>query len=378
MEIDQQLIFNRKGWQINILPVENSQEDEESSEELLYQVKCQNSETAISSKGWYKTVNTAKEIGELLVDREWEKQKGIKRKINLDLDEYISALCSPYSKDTRLTGYIDLITGDYFLDYYDNNVKEMGIDPDEFYENDEHDRYLALPDLYDLNDSDDIDDFIESFEDKDLQIQVSNAFYRGGKGRYKRVRNIVGYDFNNFQDKRREERLREWLESENLVIASEATEDDYIEDDESDQEIDDFNPDNLTDERSRVQASIVRRQGQSQFRSQLLQAYQGKCAISGTNVEQVLDAAHIIAYQGVKSNSISNGLLLRKDLHTLFDLKLITIDPDKLTVLISPDLKGTIYEQFAHKKINLPADINQIPNKIALQKHNEECNWLDF
>lgn len=99
-----------------------------------------------------------------------------------------------------------------------------------------------------------------------------------------------------------------------------------------------FNTETLKDARERVLISIVRRQGQSQFRQQLLKAYKGKCAISGNDVEQALEAAHIIPYRGLETNTTSNGLLLRADLHTLFDLNLITIDPQTMKVLIAPKL----------------------------------------
>ncbi|MBW4515261.1 MAG: HNH endonuclease [Timaviella obliquedivisa GSE-PSE-MK23-08B] len=99
-----------------------------------------------------------------------------------------------------------------------------------------------------------------------------------------------------------------------------------------------FNTETLKDARERVLISIVRRQGQSQFRQQLLRVYKGKCAILGNDVEQALEAAHIIPYCGLETNTTSNGLLLRADLHTLFDLNLITIDPQTMKVLIAPKL----------------------------------------
>ncbi|MBD2054613.1 hypothetical protein H6F88_00965 [Oculatella sp. FACHB-28] len=63
----------------------------------------------------------------------------------------------------------------------------------------------------------------------------------------------------------------------------------------------------LEDAKERVLASIVRRQGQSQFRQELITAYKGKCAISGCDVEQALEAAHIIPYNGIQTNNTSNG-----------------------------------------------------------------------
>ncbi len=133
--------------------------------------------------------------------------------------------------------------------------------------------------------------------------------------------------------------------------------------------------DTLEDARERVLASIVRRQGQFQFRQQLIKAYKGKCAISGSDVEQSLEAAHIIPYNGKETNNTSNGLLLRADLHTLFDLKLITIDPDTMKVLISPELMKTQCRAFWQKKLMLPDHIPDRPDEKAIRTHYEKCTW---
>jgi len=133
---------------------------------------------------------------------------------------------------------------------------------------------------------------------------------------------------------------------------------------------------NLEDARERVLTSIVRRQGQSQFRQKLLKAYKGKCVISGCNVEEVLEAAHITPYFGQQTNVTSNGLLLRSDLHTLFDLRLITLDPKTKQVLIAPKLMQTQYQEFFQREITLPENRTDIPDEKALAKHYTECKWI--
>jgi predicted restriction endonuclease len=62
-----------------------------------------------------------------------------------------------------------------------------------------------------------------------------------------------------------------------------------------------FDPDNLQDARRWLLASIARRQGQPEFRQTLLKLYRGRCAISGTRVEAVLEGAHIRRLQGAKN-----------------------------------------------------------------------------
>ncbi|MCX5962036.1 MAG: HNH endonuclease signature motif containing protein [Cyanobacteria bacterium] len=111
-----------------------------------------------------------------------------------------------------------------------------------------------------------------------------------------------------------------------------------------------FDAANLEDARKKVTTSIVQRQGQSEFRRKLLTLYGGECAITGCDVEPAIEAAHIIPYQGTSTNHPANGLPLRADIHTLFDLHLISIQPDSYEVIIAPELDGTFYQGLAQKK----------------------------
>jgi hypothetical protein len=87
-----------------------------------------------------------------------------------------------------------------------------------------------------------------------------------------------------------------------------------------------FSPLDVIDARRKIMASIVQRRGQRTFRESLMKAYDGRCAISGCPVPQILEAAHIFPYRGDATNDVTNGLLLRSDLHTLFDCGLIAVD----------------------------------------------------
>jgi putative restriction endonuclease len=132
-----------------------------------------------------------------------------------------------------------------------------------------------------------------------------------------------------------------------------------------------FNPDAEADDRQKVTAEVVRRQGQPQFRSLLLRAYCGQCCISRFDAEPALEAAHIIRYKGAHSNHPENGLLLRADLHDLFDLGLIAVRPDRMRVVCASELMGTRYEDLADAPMALPGDPALRPNERALQKHCE-------
>lgn len=130
-----------------------------------------------------------------------------------------------------------------------------------------------------------------------------------------------------------------------------------------------FNPKNIVDARKKVIASIVRRKGQSKFRSTLLRAYNYRCAVTGCEIEALLEAAHIVSYQGADTNVVSNGLLLRADIHTLFDLGLCWVDPTKLVVKLAEGLEGSEYEALRDQPISLPEDVFDRPSADALRWH---------
>jgi predicted restriction endonuclease len=132
---------------------------------------------------------------------------------------------------------------------------------------------------------------------------------------------------------------------------------------------DTFDPKNVEDARSRVLVAINRRQGQQKFRSTLLQLYGGCCAISGCDVSAALEAAHITPYKGKDTNTPQNGILLRSDLHTLWDLGLIGISSATLEVVVSRELEGTEYDWLKGKKSQLPVQEKHQPSKEALQWH---------
>lgn len=133
-----------------------------------------------------------------------------------------------------------------------------------------------------------------------------------------------------------------------------------------------FIPTGIKDARTRILSSIVRRQGQPAFRKQLLTAYHRRCAITGCPVESVLEAAHIVPYKGETTNHPGNGILLRADFHTLFDLRLIAIDEVKMRLLVSPKLNGTDYENYRGKEIRMPKAPSEQPSREALEQHRSE------
>lgn len=136
-----------------------------------------------------------------------------------------------------------------------------------------------------------------------------------------------------------------------------------------------FDPDSINDARDRVYASIVRRRGQSKFRDALIVAYDGKCAITGSDVVDVLEAAHVHPYRGTATNVTTNGLLLRADIHTLFDLRLISIDPGTRAVCVSPRLAGTTYAELQSVTLRNPSGSQHVVSLAALEWQRAQCAW---
>lgn len=127
-----------------------------------------------------------------------------------------------------------------------------------------------------------------------------------------------------------------------------------------------FSPSTLEDERERRVTEIVERRGQADFRDKLIAAYEGRCAVTGSNAVAALEAAHIVPYCGPKSNHVSNGILLRCDIHTLFDLYLVEIDPHDLAITLGPALRDTTYNDLQGKRLFVPSDSTSHPSHEAL------------
>ena len=108
----------------------------------------------------------------------------------------------------------------------------------------------------------------------------------------------------------------------------------------------------MSDRRDRIIAAIKARRGQAKFRLNLLKRYGGACAISGCTVMAIIEAAHIWPYRGEEDNHVENGLLLRADLHTLYDLNLIGID-EELRIHVSSELRGSDYENLRGKQLRI-------------------------
>ncbi|MEA9608962.1 HNH endonuclease [Xanthomonas campestris pv. plantaginis] len=122
--------------------------------------------------------------------------------------------------------------------------------------------------------------------------------------------------------------------------------------------------------------AVAQRRGQSFFRNQLLDAYGSRCAITGCSAKEVLEAAHILPYRGDHTDRVDNGLLLRADLHTLFDCLLLWITPENKVALAS-SLLTTDYLPLKGQTVRQPESKKNHPNPHHLREHARRCQELD-
>lgn len=131
------------------------------------------------------------------------------------------------------------------------------------------------------------------------------------------------------------------------------------------------------DERTIKRVRKVVREEQARFRTDLLRAYGGKCAITQFGVPETLQAAHISSYFGRKSQMASNGLLLRADLHLLYDAHQISICPDDMKLYMSDRVSNTEYSEYAGIKIRIPSELADRPSPERLETHFAEFRKLE-
>ena len=119
---------------------------------------------------------------------------------------------------------------------------------------------------------------------------------------------------------------------------------------------------------------ILPRLGQGTFRVAVTDAYGRACAVTGEHSLPVLEAAHIKPYAQSGPHDVGNGLLLRADLHRLFDQGYLTVTPE-LCLEVSPRLRidyenGRTYYPMAGPIVP-PREQPDHPNREYLTWRNE-------
>jgi putative restriction endonuclease len=115
------------------------------------------------------------------------------------------------------------------------------------------------------------------------------------------------------------------------------------------------------------------RLGQGTFRSLVTDAYERRCALTGEKILPVLQAAHIKPVTEGGRHRVDNGLLLRSDVHTLFDRGYLSVTPD-FRLAVSSRLRrefenGEVYYQHAGELIRLPPHVEDRPSPEYLEWH---------
>lgn len=117
------------------------------------------------------------------------------------------------------------------------------------------------------------------------------------------------------------------------------------------------------------------RLGQGAFRVLVTDIYQRRCVVTQERTLPALEAAHIRPYGDGGGHEASNGLLLRRDIHSLFDAGYVTVTPD-LRFEVSNRIReefenGRHYYELHGSKIEPPKRIDHHPDRDALAWHNE-------
>jgi HNH endonuclease len=122
---------------------------------------------------------------------------------------------------------------------------------------------------------------------------------------------------------------------------------------------------------AKKKAHMVReRPGQKAFRRNLKLAYGHCCCITGCGVSDALEGAHIDPYKAPASDNVRNGLLLRKDVHALFDEHLIGIEPGTLIIRVASLARSeACYAKLHGAKLKPSAELSYHPDPGALERH---------
>ncbi|MEZ5880060.1 MAG: HNH endonuclease [Nitratireductor sp.] len=112
------------------------------------------------------------------------------------------------------------------------------------------------------------------------------------------------------------------------------------------------------------------RVGQAQFRREVLSAYANRCAVTGSEQIEILEAAHIVPHSVGKDNDLNNGICLRSDIHSLFDCGLLSIS-ENYTILIAHSVTDEYYTGLADLPLSMPVSAYNKPNPTSIAWHRQ-------
>jgi putative restriction endonuclease len=121
---------------------------------------------------------------------------------------------------------------------------------------------------------------------------------------------------------------------------------------------------------------VSTRLGQGGFRIAVMDAYGRACAVTSEHSLPVLEAAHIRPYAEEGGHEVTNGLLLRSDIHRLFDRGYVTVTPDyrfRVSERLRDDYaNGKTYYALHDRRIVTPLNPAFIPAPDARAWHGEQ------
>ena len=127
-----------------------------------------------------------------------------------------------------------------------------------------------------------------------------------------------------------------------------------------------------------ILSDVIRRRGEHEFRENLLNIYNYQCAITGSNLIGLLEVTHITPFPGSDCNRPQNCLILRSDIHTLWDLGLIAIDPKQFNVWVHPNITDSAYRALVGTIPFIPKMDADRPSSDALQKQWSITQLKDY
>ncbi|MEB3288667.1 MAG: pentapeptide repeat-containing protein [Leptolyngbya sp.] len=125
-----------------------------------------------------------------------------------------------------------------------------------------------------------------------------------------------------------------------------------------------------------IQAALGRRVNYT-LQRRLLDLYHNRCAITGCDIQPLLETVFVTNHDRERADHPSQCLVLRADLRTLYELKLLAIHPTTREVLLAPQLLNSDYGPLQGRRIAIPEQKIYHPSPGGLAQNLQDCLWYD-
>lgn len=129
----------------------------------------------------------------------------------------------------------------------------------------------------------------------------------------------------------------------------------------------------VPDDRKKALRAVAAQRAEADFRRRVLTAYGNRCAITGCDVQEALEAAYIDSATTRARTATSNGICLRADLRRLWDAGRLAVHESTYAVMLDENMIGTDYGLAAGDPIRPTEDAKDLPSSAGLQRHREWC-----